>query len=281
MILSVQPYISLMRLNRPIGIFLLLWPTLIALWLASNGNPDLKTTLIFAAGVVIMRSAGCVINDFADRNIDAYVVRTKNRPLAIKQLTAKNALVLFFTLILLAASLVLQLNMYTILLSGVALLLAIIYPFTKRFTNYPQFVLGMAFAWAIPMVYAQLQGHLSVETWLLFAATQAWVVAYDTQYAMADKADDLRLGIKSTAIAFGKYDKAIIFVWQLLTVLLFAWIGKTRGFGCVFYVGLIVCFGLILYQQWLITDREPQKCFRAFLNNNYFGAALFFSVLCH
>lgn len=275
MILAINPYISLMRLNRPIGIFLLLWPTLIALWLASNGQPNLYTTLIFVAGVIIMRSAGCVINDYADRDFDVHVARTKDRPLATQKLSTKSALLLFFCLLATAAVLVLQLNRYTILLSCFALALACFYPFAKRFTNYPQFILGVAFAWSIPMVYAQVHGQLCLETWLLFTGTIAWVVAYDTQYAMTDKADDLKLGVKSTAIAFGAYDKFIIFSLQLLTILIFAYIGLHRNFTWQYYIALTAAFGSMIYQQWLIKDRTPAKCFAAFLNNNYFGAVLF------
>lgn len=272
---TLQPYIALMRLNRPIGIFLLLWPTLIALWLASNGQPDLHTTLIFVLGVIIMRSAGCVINDYADRDFDLYVERTKQRPLATQQLSVRTALTLFFGLIGLALILVMQLKIYTMMLSLVAAALAILYPFTKRFSKYPQLFLGLAFAWSIPMVYAQMQSHISQETWVLFMSTVAWVLAYDTQYAMADKVDDLKIGIKSTAITFGKYDKLIIFALQVFSLCGFTSIGLHKGFNLWFYVSLIIALGFAFYQQWLIKDRMPTRCFTAFLNNNYFGAMLF------
>lgn len=268
-----------MRLNRPIGIFLLLWPTLIALWFASNGHPDLRTVVIFALGVVIMRSAGCVINDYADRDFDIHVKRTKHRPLTSKAIAPQQGLWLFFALLSAAFLLVLQLNLYTILLAIIAAALAISYPFTKRFFNYPQLILGFAFAWSIPMAYTQVQGRVPMEAWGLFVATVAWVIAYDTQYAMADKADDLRLGIKSTAITFGKYDKGIIFLLQMLCLIMFAYIGWQRETNLIFYVGLGICLVLSLYQQWLIWDRIPARCFAAFLQNNYFGMLLFLVVV--
>lgn len=279
MITAVQPYIHLIRFHKPIGTFLLLWPTLIALWLASAGQPESRTVIIFALGVIVMRAAGCVINDYADRDFDKHVVRTKYRPITSGQIAPKVALMVFAVLMLCALSLALQLKFYTLMLAGVAAFLAIIYPFAKRFTAYPQFILGLAFAWSIPMVYAEVQGAVNLEAWLLFAATLAWVVAYDTQYAMADKADDLRLGIKSTALAFGSYDKVIILALQLLSVGLFLLIGMQRLLAWPFFTALAVCLGLVAYQQWLIKDRDPSKCLAAFLNNNYFGALVFLGLL--
>lgn len=268
-----------MRFNRPIGILLLLWPTLIALYLSSNGQPDITVLLIFCAGVVLMRAAGCVINDYADQDFDKHVTRTKSRPLASQQIKAKHALILFVALMLAAFCLAIQLSFNTLLLALVAAALAIIYPFMKRITGYPQFILGMAFAWSIPMAYMQNANMLSIETWVVFASVMAWVVAYDTQYAMADKIDDLKIGIKSTAISFAQHDKLIIFILQSACLMGFAYLGIVRSFDIKFYLILGLAFGLILYQQWLIKDRLPARCMAAFLNNNYFGALLF--IACY
>ncbi len=271
----LQPYLALMRLNKPIGIFLLLWPTLIALWLASDGTPDFGILSIFCAGVVIMRSSGCVINDYADRNYDPQVERTKNRPLATKQIRPANALILFVLLLSIAFILVLQLNLQVILLSVVAATLAIIYPFSKRFSRYPQIILGLAFAWSIPMVYMQVQQRIPVEAWVVLASTMCWVVAYDTVYAMADKTDDLKIGIKSTAITFGKYAKQIVFALHCSALLGFVYVGINRNAGISYYICLAMAFGLALYQQFQIKTLDPKRCFAAFLNNNWFGALLF------
>lgn len=275
----LRNYILLMRLNKPIGIFLLLWPTLIALWLASHGAPNLKIAVVFVLGVLIMRSAGCVINDYADRDFDAHVARTMNRPIASGKINAKTALKIFIFLLISAFVLVLKLNMFTILLSGVAASLAIVYPFAKRFTNYPQFILSLAFAWGIPMVYAQVQGQLTAETWVLFLSIMAWVIAYDTQYAMADKTDDLKIGIKSTAIVFGMYDKIIVFLLQCCCLLGFYSLGVLNNLGWPFDFSLIIALALAGYQQYLIKDRSPQRCMAAFLNNNYFGLVIFLGVV--
>jgi 4-hydroxybenzoate polyprenyltransferase len=279
MILVLRPYIALMRLDKPIGILLLLWPTLIALWLASKGIPNLQIATIFIGGVILMRSAGCVINDYADRDFDLHVTRTKNRPITSGKINSNIALKIFVFLLLLALFLASYLNTFTILLSCIAAGLAIIYPFAKRVTNYPQFILGLAFAWGIPMAYAQIQGHLSSEAWVLFASIMAWVIAYDTQYAMADKLDDLKVGIKSTAIAFGTYDKLIVLVLQLCCLLGLYSIGIANKFDLPFYLALIAALCLAIYQQWLIKDRLPQRCMAAFLNNNYFGLVIFLGVV--
>lgn len=275
----VKPYLHLMRVDRPIGTFLLLWPTLIALWLASNGRPSAKILLIFVLGVIIMRAAGCVLNDYVDRDFDPHVSRTKTRPLASGQTTPKRALVLFIILLSTAFILSLCLNLKTIILSFVGAGLTSIYPFSKRFTFYPQFILGLAFAWSIPMVYTEVQGCIASETWLLYASILFWVMAYDTQYAMVDKIDDLRLGIKSTAITFGNYDKAIIFSLQLLMLLGFIIIGIIKNFGIFYFLGLALALCLAVYQQWLIKDRVPERCFAAFLNNNYIGALIFCGLI--
>lgn len=275
----VKPYLHLMRLDRPIGTLLLLWPTLIALWLAADNRPDPKLVLIFALGVLIMRAAGCVINDYADRDFDPFVARTKNRPLAVGAVSAQNAKILCGILFILAFMLVLNLNPAVIGLSFVGAGLALIYPFAKRFTYYPQFILGLAFSWGIPMVYAQVQGELGLECWLLYLSTMAWVVAYDTQYAMVDKNDDLKIGIKSTAIIFGDLDKAIIFSLQILSLVGFAIIGAINSLDYSYFFGLLLALSLVIYQQWLIKDRSPALCFKAFINNNYFGAVIFIGVL--
>lgn len=268
-----------MRFHKPIGTLLLLWPTLIALYLAAKGQPNLTLILIFCSGVIIMRAAGCVINDYADHELDRHVTRTKQRPLAAQQLAPQAALKLFIVLLALASCLALQLSFNTLLLAMVAASLTIIYPFMKRISGYPQFVLGLAFAWSIPIAYMQVNNKLSIETWLLFVSIMAWVIAYDTQYAMADKIDDLNIGIKSTAISFANYDKVIIFLLQVLCLIGFISLGIIKNFAMQFYLLLGLAFTLVLYQQWLIKDRLPARCMTAFLNNNYFGMLLF--IACY
>lgn len=272
MIATIQPYIQIMRLHKPIGIYLLLWPTLQALYLASNGAPDFFVLLIFSVGVIVMRSAGCVINDIADRKIDKYVARTKQRPLAVGALTTQQAFMLFFGLSIVAFILVLQLRIEVVLMSVVAILLAIIYPYTKRFHNYPQLILGIAFAWSIPMAYMQIRGVIPKEAWVVFASTICWIIAYDTLYAMVDKDDDLKIGIKSSAISFGAYDKVSVLLLQILFLLGYLFLGYKRGLGLSFYFGLFAGSILFCYQQILIKRRDRNKCFKAFLNNNYIGA---------
>ena len=272
-------YSRLMRLDKPIGILLLLWPTLWALWVAAEGMPSLHILSVFVLGVILMRSAGCVINDFADRNIDGHVARTKQRPLASGKVSVKEALFLFAALVLLAFILVLTLDAYTIALSFVALLLAIVYPFTKRFISTPQVVLGIAFAWAIPMAFAAIRGHIPLEAWLLFFATVLWAVAYDTYYAMVDREDDLKIGVKSTAILFGDFDRLIIAMLHTIVVLLLFFLGITIAASNLYYLGLFVAGLLVVYQLWLTRQRESEKCFQAFLNNNWFGVAVFVGIL--
>lgn len=275
----VQPYIHLMRLHKPIGTFLLLWPTLSALILANNGIPETNILLIFIGGVIIMRAAGCVINDFADKDFDIHVARTKYRPLASKQISSKNALLVFFVLISLALLLVIQLHPRTIGLSVIALALAIIYPFSKRFTNYPQVFLGCAFAFGIPMAYMELHHVLSLEAVILYISSVCWIVAFDTQYALADRQDDLKIGIKSTAITFGRYNQAVIFILQIITIIGYLIIGVLRNLHLSFYIGLIpLCF-LIIYQQYLLQGKTTEHYIRAFLNNNYFGAIIFVNFM--
>jgi 4-hydroxybenzoate polyprenyltransferase len=275
----VKPYLHLMRLDRPIGTLLLLWPTLIALWLASNGHPDTKLIVIFVLGVILMRAAGCVFNDYADRDFDPFVSRTKARPLATGVVKPKQAMLLFSCLMAGGLALALHLSRNTIVLAFVGAILILIYPFAKRFTSYPQLILGLAFAWGIPMAYMEVQGGIPLETWLLYSSVLFWVVAYDTQYAMVDKTDDLRIGIKSTAITFGNYDKAIILGLHLLMLTGMLLIGIGRNLGNTYFIGLIITLGLVIYQQILIKDRNPKNCFKAFLNNNYIGAIIFCSLI--
>jgi 4-hydroxybenzoate polyprenyltransferase len=275
MIARLRDYALLLRLHRPIGIFLLLWPVLWALWLASNGKPSLWVFTVFVLGTVLMRSAGCAINDYADRDFDPHVARTRDRPLAAGRVSPREAVVLFVVLSLVAFALVLTLNTFTILLSFAGAALAASYPFTKRYTHLPQFVLGAAFGWGVPMAYAAQTGAIPFEAWLVFAATLCWAVAYDTAYAMVDRDDDLKIGVKSTAILFGRADRAMIALFHALTLGLLAWTGLRVGAGAAYYIGLAVAGSLAGYQQWLMRTRDRDGCFQAFLNNNRFGAVIF------
>ena len=274
-----QALIELMRVDKPIGTLLLLWPTLWALWIAAKGLPNIGVLIVFGLGVFLMRSAGCVINDFADRKVDGFVTRTKNRPLPSGRATSKEAVYLFLVLALSSFLLVLTQNILTIQLSVIGLLLAFAYPFMKRFTHLPQFVLGLAFSWSIPMAYAAQANILSNSIWLLFIANITWTVAYDTMYGMVDKEDDLKIGIKSTAILFGKNDKLIIGLLQLATLLLLSIVGILEHLTWVYYVGLAIAGFLILQQQHRIKSREKTACFKAFLDNNYVGLIVFVGLL--
>lgn len=274
-----QLYLQLMRLDRPIGILLLLWPTLWALWIAGNGYPDVQIVLIFIAGVVLMRSAGCVINDYADRHIDKHVQRTSKRPLTSGQITEHETLVLFIVLILAAFLLVLTLNTMTIMLALIGAALAASYPFTKRYTHLPQVYLGAAFGWAIPMAFAAQTGHLDVRLWWLFAATLTWAVIYDTMYAMVDRDDDLKIGVKSSAILFGEYDRLIIGVCQIAMLGLLFVAGRSFALGAWYNLGLVIACLLTIYHQWLIREREPAGCFRAFLHNQWLGMTIFAGIV--
>ncbi len=274
-------YEKLMRLDKPIGILLLLWPTLWGQWLASNGDPDWMILWIFVIGVVLMRSAGCVVNDYADREFDPHVERTRNRPLAAGKVSPKEALLLAAGLSLLAFLLILPLNALVLKLSVVALLLAASYPFTKRFFAIPQAYLGVAFGFGIPMSYAALWGSVPPEAWILLAANVFWAVAYDTQYAMVDRADDLKIGIKTSAITFGRFDLAAIGFCYAATLGLLGGIGMQRDFGWAYYAGLATAAGIALYHMALIRNRDPQQCFRAFLHNTWFGAAVFGGIVLH
>ena len=272
---ALWPWIQLMRLDRPIGALLLLWPTLWAVWVAGDGTPSLTVILVFIAGVWVMRAAGCVINDFADRNFDGSVARTRERPLATGALSAKQALMLFAGLLVLALLLLIPLNRFAFYLSFGGAGLAVLYPFMKRFTFLPQLFLGAAFGWAIPMAFAAEANSLPAAAWLIFTAKVVWTVAYDTQYAMCDREDDLKIGIKSTAILFGEADRLIIGVLQALTLWPLWLLGRGLDFGWPWYLGLAVAAALFIYQQWLIRHREPAACFRAFLNNQWVGLAIF------
>ncbi len=268
-------YIQLTRLDRPVGIYLLLWPTLWALWVAAGGFPSTANLVIFMLGVVLMRSAGCVINDYADRHIDGHVARTRNRPMAQGKVDETEALLLFAILCGVAFVLVCLTNPTTLLLSFGGLALAAIYPFTKRYTFFPQVVLGAAFAWAIPMAFTAETGELQRSTWLLYLATLLWTVAYDTQYAMVDRPDDLRIGVKSTAILLGEMDRRAIALMHLTVLLILLLLGLQQDYRWPYFLALVIVMQLFLYQHWLIKDRVPALCFKAFLNNQWVGAVVF------
>ena len=269
----------LMRLDKPIGIFLLLWPALWALLIAGEGQPDALVLVVFILGVILMRSAGCVINDFADRDIDGHVQRTRERPLAAGRVSELEAKLLFVLLCLLAFGLVLLLNPLTIMLSFVGALLAATYPFMKRVTHLPQVYLGAAFGWSVPMAFAAQTGSVPPIAWLLFTATVLWATVYDTMYAMVDRDDDLVLGVKSTAILFGDADRQIIGVIQVMLLICLLMVGHQAELGLYSYAGVFIAAGMAVYQQGLIRYREREGCFRAFLNNNWFGAAVFTGLL--
>ncbi len=271
-------YWRLMRLDKPIGIYLLLYPTLWALFLAANGLPDMKILLIFVLGVVLMRSAGCVINDYADRKIDGLVKRTQNRPITSGEISPKSALILFFILILLAFALVLLTNWLTIQLAFVAAFLATLYPFTKRWTHLPQFVLGVAFAMSVPMAFAATNGIVPISAWWVFGATVVWTVIYDTMYAMADREEDLKIGVKSTAVLFAKYDKLIIGLLQVLLLFVLIKMSVLFSLGIFYQFSLILSAFLMIYHQRLIKNREKNACFQAFLNNHYIGLFVFLGI---
>ncbi|HSG11187.1 MAG TPA: 4-hydroxybenzoate octaprenyltransferase [Gammaproteobacteria bacterium] len=272
-------YAVLMRLNKPIGIYLLLWPTLWALMIAGEGSPDKKVLLIFIAGVVLMRSAGCVINDYFDRDFDRHVSRTSNRPLTSGRVTTLEAKLLFGALCLAALLLVLQLNRLTIMMSVVGALLAMVYPYMKRVTHLPQVVLGAAFGWAVPMAFAAQTGTVPQLAWLMFTTTVLWTTAYDTMYAMVDRQDDIALGLKSTAILFGDADRAVIGGLQLSVLACLVMIGMQAELGMYYYGGVLFAAGLAAWQQRLIRNRDRDGCFKAFLNNHWFGLVIFLGIL--
>lgn len=272
-------FVQLIRLEKPIGIYLLLWPTLTALWIAGNGKPTIKNVIIFIIGVVLMRSAGCIINDFADRDFDGHVARTKERPLAGKRVTSKEAFIFFFILLLICFFLVVSTNLTTIYLSFGAVAVAATYPFMKRFTHYPQVVLGAAYSWGILMTFTAQTGFLPWYSWLLFFANLAWTVGFDTYYAMSDREDDLKIGIKSTAIAFGQHARIITFILQCINIVGFLIVGLYLGFNIYFYIGLIIALLCFLWEYRATASLDPLCCFKAFLHNHWAGFAIFVSVI--
>jgi 4-hydroxybenzoate polyprenyltransferase len=273
-----KQYWLLARFDRPIGILILLWPALWALWVASNGKPDTLVLTVICSGVILMRAAGCVINDYADRDFDPHVERTKQRPIAAGKVTPKEALVFFLVLISCAFSLVLLLNTFTILLSFGGAFLAASYPFMKRYTQLPQAYLGIAFGWAVPMSFSAQINAIPTVGWLMYIAVILWALVYDTMYAMVDKDDDLKIGVKSTAILFGDYDRHIMAVLQIIILSLLVIIGIMQHSGLAFYIGVLCAAGLSVYQQTLIFHRDKGLCFKAFLNNNWFGLAVFMGL---
>lgn len=276
---KAQQYWLLARFDKPIGTFILLWPALWALWIASAGHPDTKILCVFVLGVILMRAAGCVINDYADRNFDPHVERTKQRPLAAGKIQPKEALWLFVVLCLTAFALVLLLNTYTIALSFGGAFLAASYPFMKRYTQLPQAYLGIAFGWAVPMAFAAELNKIPSVAWIMYTAVVLWALVYDTMYAMVDKDDDVKIGIKSTAILFGKFDRLIIGILQIVILSLLYVVGLMQHLGGFYYVSLAIGASLFMYQQLLIARRERDRCFQAFLNNNWFGLSIFIGLL--
>jgi 4-hydroxybenzoate polyprenyltransferase len=272
-------YYLLTRLNKPIGLFLLLWPTLWALWIAAEGKPDPGVLVVFVLGVVLMRSAGCVINDYADRKIDPGVSRTKDRPIAAGRVSTDEALLLFMALCLSAFLLVLTMNTLTILLSFGGVVLAAIYPFMKRYTHMPQIVLGLAFGWAVPMAFAAQTNSVPKIAWLIYVVTVIWSVIYDTMYAMADREEDLKIGVKSTAILFADADRAILGVLQAMMLFALYLVGGQAQLGVAYYAAIGVSFILMFYHQYLIRYRQPSLCIKAFLNNNWIGMVIFAGIL--
>ena len=276
-----EQYWLLARFDRPIGILILLWPALWALWVAGKGKPDFLVLTVICLGVVLMRAAGCIINDYADREFDPHVERTKQRPLAAGRVKPKEALILFCIVCLIAFALVLLLNTLTIMLSVVGVFLAGSYPFMKRYTHLPQAYLGIAFGWAVPMAFAAQSGSIPPVAWLMYLTTLLWALVYDTMYAMVDKEDDLKIGVKSTAILFGDKEREIMAGLQIIILGLLVTIGVMENLGWVYYLGVLVAAGLSIYQQKLIFHREKEKCFQAFLNSNWFGMAIFIGLALH
>jgi 4-hydroxybenzoate polyprenyltransferase len=272
-------YLRLMRLHRPIGIWLLLWPTLWALWIASDGRPDAKVFAILVLGTIVVRSAGCVINDFVDRKIDPHVARTADRPLATGEVAPVEALLLFAALMLIALGLVLTLNPLTVRFALAGAVLTVLYPFTKRFLSTPQFVLGVAFSWGVPMAFAATVHDVPRVGWLLFLATVIWVVVYDTQYAMTDRPDDVKIGVRSTAILFGDLDRAFILGLQALLLASLVLVGRSAAMGPWYYGGLVAGALFCAYQAYLIRERDVVQSFRAFLNNAWLGGAIFAGIM--
>lgn len=274
-------FIALGRLDRPIGIYLLLWPTLWALWIASEGQPSFKLIFIFVMGVILTRTGGCIVNDYADRDFDGQVQRTANRPLATGRISGKEALVVAAVIGLLAFVLVLFTNTFTIMLSVGGLLLACTYPYMKRHTYLPQLVLGAAFAWSIPMAFAAVKEEIPTIAWITYLATLCWTMAYDTLYAMVDRDDDLQAGIKSTAILFGDADLAMVGLLNGMTLLALVLLGNKLGLSLWYYLGLVTAVLLWIWQLWQCRTRERNACFQAFLHNHWVGAAIFAGLFLH
>lgn len=274
----MNAYIRLMRLNKPIGTYLLLWPTYWALFLSAKGWPDIDLLIIFTLGVLVMRSAGCVINDYADRNIDQNIARTKDRPLITGEVSPKSALRLFVFLLIIAFGLVLLTNALTIKLSLIALALATLYPFTKRWTHLPQVVLGVAFGMSVPMAFSAQTGSIPVSAGWIFLATIVWTLIYDTFYAMADRDEDIKIGVKSTAILFEKYDQIFITFLQILLIIVFVVIGNLFDLGSIYYFSLVIILIFMIYHQFLMKKRQKELFFKAFLNNNFIGMTAFIGI---
>ena len=274
----MNAYIRLMRLNKPIGTYLLLWPTYWALFLSAKGWPDIDLLIIFTLGVLVMRSAGCVINDYADRNIDQNIARTKDRPLITGEVSSKAALRLFVFLLIIAFGLVLLTNALTIKLSLIALVLATFYPFTKRWTHLPQVVLGIAFGMSVPMAFSAQTGTIPVSAGWIFLATILWTLIYDTFYAMADRDEDIKIGVKSTAILFAKYDQIFITLLQILLIIVFIVIGNLYDLGSIYYFSLVIILIFMIYHQFLMKKRQKELFFKAFLNNNFIGMTAFIGI---
>ena len=280
MVISTKTHalLQLIRFDKPIGTLLLLWPALWALWLAAQGVPDYTLLAIFLAGAFLARSAGCIINDLADRNLDGAVTRTNARPLVTGAITVREAVVLFVALMLLAFILVLFTNRLTVILSVGAVILASSYPFMKRYMQLPQLVLGAAFSWSIPMAFAAQSGSLPPALWLLYLGNLLWTMSYDTAYAMVDREDDIKIGIKSTAILFGQYDRLMIALLQMSSLICLYFAGQAFELGLYYNASLVVSAALFSYHQYLIRERKPDECFRAFLHNNWVGMAIFVGV---
>ena len=274
----MNAYFRLMRLNKPIGIYLLLWPTYWALFLSAGGWPDIDLLIIFTFGVIITRSAGCVINDYADREIDKHITRTRDRPITTGEISPKAALLLFFALGLVAFALVLLTNTLTIKISFIALALAVLYPFTKRWTNLPQLILGLAFAMSVPMAFSAQTGTVPASAGWIFLATVLWTLIYDTLYAMADRDEDLKIGVKSTAILFAKYDQIFITLLQVLLMIVFIKIGNLFDLGAFYDISLIIILLFMIYHQFLIKKRQKMDYFKAFINNHFIGMTVFFGI---
>lgn len=276
--MTLKHYIAITRLNRPIGILLLLWPALWALWFAGQGAPEIKNIVVFIVGAILMRSAGCIINDFADQNFDGNVARTKHRPLVTKVISRKEALSIFFILILVAFTLTFFLNRLTLELAFMALFLAVLYPFTKRITYWPQLFLGLAYGFAIPMAFAAEQQTIPIFAWFLYAIVILWSMIYDTMYAMVDRDDDLKIGVKSMAILFGKYDRQWLLFLQIMMISMLVMVGIWQQLTIFYYLSLIAATGCFIYQQALIREYDKTACFKAFLNNNYVGMMIFIGI---